>query len=132
MERFEAVTEPSVSNCVAAGSRYAPSLRTLANIAALAEGYGSITTISSSFFIASIISEPRDWLFGAWPQKMIALRFGSWSIASFFSVTPSIQRETVMPGLAIIASQAKRFFSQSRSTFHTLDQWVQVPGTATG
>ena len=29
-ERFDAVTEPEVSNCVAAGSRYTPSLRTIA------------------------------------------------------------------------------------------------------
>src|SRR5688572_19872436 len=106
IERLDAVTEPSHSNWVAAGSKYAPSLRTFANIAALAEGYGSMTTIRSSFFIASIISEPRDWEFGAWPQKKMARRFGSWSTASFFSITPSIQRDTVMPGLAIIASEA--------------------------
>jgi hypothetical protein len=37
-ERLDAVTEPSHSSCVAAGSRYAPSLRTIANIAADAEG----------------------------------------------------------------------------------------------
>src|SRR5215472_10119844 len=40
-ERFDAVTEPEVSNWVQAGSRYTPSLRTIAAIAAVAEGYGS-------------------------------------------------------------------------------------------
>jgi hypothetical protein len=104
----------------------------LANIAALAEGYGSSTTMRSSFFIASSISEPRDCEFGAWPQKKIARRFGSWSMASFFSITPSIQRDTVMPGFAIIASEAYCFFSQSRSTFHTRAQCTHEPGTATG
>src|SRR4029079_12182988 len=131
-ERFDAVTDPDVSSCDAAGSRYTPSLRTMAAIAAVAEGYGSSTTIRSSFFIASSISLPRDWLLGAWPQKKMARRFGSWSIASFFSVTPSIQRDTVIPGLAIIASEAYCFFSHSRSTFHTFAQCVQEPGTATG
>ncbi|MNC93971.1 hypothetical protein D3C83_107130 [compost metagenome] len=67
-ERFDAVTEPSVSNCVAAGRRYAPSLRTLANIAAVADGYGSMTTRRSSFFIASSISRPRLCELGEWPQ----------------------------------------------------------------
>jgi hypothetical protein len=43
---------------------------------------------------------------GAWPQKTIARRLLSWSIASVFSVTPSIQRDTVIPGLAISASEA--------------------------
>ena len=36
IERFEAVQEPDVSNCVAAGSRYTPSLRS--GITAEAEG----------------------------------------------------------------------------------------------
>src|SRR3990170_3523067 len=101
-------------------------------MAALADGYGSITTMRSSFFIASIISEPRDWLLGAWPQKKIIRRLESWSMASFFSVTPSIQRDTVMPGFAIIASEAYCFFSHSRSTFQTFAQCTQEPGTATG
>src|SRR5204863_2559791 len=100
--RFDAVTEPEVSNCVHAGSRYTPSLRTIAAIAAVADGYGSITTSVSSFFIASTISRPRVWLFGAWPQYTIARRLLSWSISSFFSMTPSIQRDTVMPGFSII------------------------------
>ena len=78
----------------------------MANIAAVADGYGSTTTSRSSFFIASSISRPRVCEFGAWPQKMIARRLLSWSMASVFSVTPSIQRDTVMPGLAIIASEA--------------------------
>ena len=86
----------------------------------------------SSLRIASIISEPRVCEFGACPQKISMRRFESWSIASFFSVTPSIQRDTVMPGLAIMASEAYCFFSQSRSMFHTLAQCAQEPGTATG
>jgi hypothetical protein len=67
-ERFEAVALPSVSICVAAGSRYAPSFLAIANIAAVAEGYGSITTMRSSFFIASSMSRPRLCELGAWPQ----------------------------------------------------------------
>ena len=35
-----------------------------------------MTTSRSSFFIASTISLPRVWLFGAWPQYTIARRFG--------------------------------------------------------
>ena len=62
----------------------------------------------------------------------MARRFGSWSTASFFSVTPSIQRETVIPGFAIIASEAYCFFSQPRSTFQTFAQCAHEPGTATG
>jgi hypothetical protein len=37
-----------------------------------------------------------------------------------------------MPGLAIIASEAYCFFSQSRSTFQTFAQCVHEPGTPTG
>src|SRR5437868_10346093 len=37
-ERFDAVHEPEVSSCVLAGSRYTPSWRTIAAIAAVAEG----------------------------------------------------------------------------------------------
>jgi hypothetical protein len=51
---------------------------------------------------------PRVWLFGAWPQNTMPRRFGSWSIMSFFSSTPSIQRDTVMPGFSIIATFWKR------------------------
>ncbi len=66
-----------------------------------------MTTSRSSFFIASIISLPRVWLLGAWPQNTTARRLGSWSISSFFSSTPSIQRDTVMPGFSIIACETK-------------------------
>jgi hypothetical protein len=48
---------------------------------------------------------------------------------SFGSSTASIQRLTVVPGLVIIASDAKRFFSQSRSTFQTRAQCAHEPGT---
>ena len=72
-----------------------------------------MTTIVSSFFIASTISLPRVWLFGAWPQKTIARRLLSWSISSFFSSTPSIQRDTVMPGFSIIACEANCFLIHS-------------------
>ncbi len=34
-------------------------------------------------------------------------------MSSFFSSTPSIQRDTVMPGFSIIALLAKRFCIQS-------------------
>ena len=81
-------------------------MRTIAAIAAVADGYGSTTASTSSFFIASTISLPRDWLFGAWPQKISARRLLSWSMSSFFSSTPSIQRDTVMPGFSIIACDA--------------------------
>ena len=37
-ERFDAVAEPWVSNWVQAGSRYTPSLRNIAAIAAVADG----------------------------------------------------------------------------------------------
>ena len=47
---------------------------------------------------------------------------------SFFSVTASIQRDTVMPGLPIMASDAYCFFSQLRSTFHTRAQCANEPG----
>ena len=57
--------------------------------------------------------------------------FESWSMFSFFSITPSIQRETVMPGLPIIPG-AKRSCSHLRSTFQTRAQCVHDPGTATG
>jgi len=63
--------------------------------------------------IARFISSPRVCELGAWPQYTTARRFGSWSISSFFSITPSIQRETVMPGLLIIPGLAKRPLIQS-------------------
>src|SRR5207253_10067511 len=104
-ERFDAVTEPEVSNCVHAGSRYTPSLRTIAAIAAVADGYGSMTTSVSSFFIASTISLPRVWLFGAWPQYTTARRLLSWSITTFFSSTPLFHRDTRMTGFFFICCE---------------------------
>jgi hypothetical protein len=74
-----------------------PALPGIAAIAAEADGYGSMTTIRSSLSIAVFISRPRVCEFGAWPQKIRPRRFESWSISSFFSSTPSIQRDTVMP-----------------------------------
>ena len=68
IERLDDVALPEVSSCVQAGSRYTPSFLTIALIAAVADGYGSITTIRSRRFIASTISRPRDWLLGEWPQ----------------------------------------------------------------
>ena len=56
--------------------------------------------------MARFISRPRVWEFGAWPQKNTPRRLASWSMSSFFSSTPSIQRDTVMPFLAIIAGEA--------------------------
>ena len=66
MERFDAVTEPEVSSCVQAGSRYTPSLRS--GIADEAEGYGSTTTMMSIFSMAFLMSSPRVCEFGACPQ----------------------------------------------------------------
>ena len=63
-----------------------------------------MTTSRSSFFIASTMSLPRVWLLGAWPQNTCARRFGPWSMRSFFSMTPSIHRETVIPGFSIMPS----------------------------
>jgi len=60
----------------------------------------------SSCFIASTISAPRVCELGAWPQYTTARRLLGWSISSLFSVTPSIQRDTVMPDLVISASEA--------------------------
>ena len=76
MERFEAVHEPLVSNCVAAGNKYtarflfwSSAAPGIAAIAAVALGKGSITTSRSSLSIARFISSPRDCELGAWPQK---------------------------------------------------------------
>ena len=66
IERFEAVTDPEVSSCVAAGRRYTPSLRS--GITEAAVGYGSTMTMRSTFSIACFISRPRDCEFGACPQ----------------------------------------------------------------
>ena len=46
---------------------------------------------------------------------------------SFFSSTPSIQRDTVMPDLFIWPA-AYCFLSHSRSTFQTLAQCANDPG----
>ena len=94
-ERFEAVTEPYVSNCVHAGSRYIPSARS--GRTAVWVGYGSTTTSRSSVSIAFFISGPRVWLLGAWPHMNIALIGAFCATFSADSSTPSIQRDTVMP-----------------------------------
>ena len=77
-------------------------LTPLVAIAAVALGKGSMTTSRSSLSIARFISRPRLCEFGAWPQKNSPRRLLSWSISSFFSITPSIQRDTVMPDLVIM------------------------------
>ena len=76
-------------------------------------GTGSTTTIRSSFSIAFFISGSRVCEFAAWPQNTIARMLFGWSMFSFFSSTPSIQRETGMPFSCISFSDAKRPFSQS-------------------
>ena len=52
--------------------------------------------------MARFISRPRVWLLGAWPQKNKPRRLLSWSISALFSITPSTQRDTVMPLLVIM------------------------------
>ena len=132
-ERFDAVIDPYVSNWVVAGSKYTPSVRS--DITAETVGYGSITTIRSSFSIAVFISFRRVWEFGAWPQNTIARRLSGWSIFSLSSRTPSIQRDTGMP-LRFIRlfdlpslplSESKRPFSQSISSSQTRAQCFQAP-----
>ncbi len=54
--------------------------------------------------MAFFISRPRVCEFGAWPQKNMPRMFGPWSMSSFFSSTPSIQRDTVMPDFSIMPS----------------------------
>jgi hypothetical protein len=56
--------------------------------------------------MARFISSHAVCELGAWPQKNTPRRLESWSISSFFSSTPSIQRETVMPGLVIMPGLA--------------------------
>jgi hypothetical protein len=106
IDRFDAVTEPDVSYCVHAGSRYtarfgfsSSALPGMAAMAAVALGNGSTTTSRSSLSIARFMSRPRDCEFGAWPQKNMPRMLLGWSIMSTFSSTPSIQRDTVMPDL---------------------------------
>ncbi|MDT4837344.1 hypothetical protein FQZ97_710740 [compost metagenome] len=125
--------EPLVSNCVAAGSRYtarfglrSSGLPGMAAIDAVAEGYGSTTTSRSSLSIARFISRPRVCELGAWPQKKMPRRLGPWSISSLFSITPSIQRETVMPGFSIMPS-AYLALIQSYSTPQTLAKCFHEP-----
>ncbi|MNV66234.1 hypothetical protein D3C71_1589790 [compost metagenome] len=134
MERLEAVHEPLVSNCVAAGSRYtarlgfrSSALPGMAAMAAVAEGYGSTTTSRSSLSMARFISRPRVCELGAWPQKNTPRRLESWSISSFFSSTPSIQRDTVMPLLVIIAGDAYCFLIHSKSTPQTAAKCFHEP-----
>ena len=63
--------------------------------------------------MASSMSLPRVCELGAMPQYTTALRLESWSTCSLFSSTPSIQRDTVMPGFSIISWLAKRPFIHS-------------------
>src|SRR2546425_11351062 len=77
-ERLEAVHDPSVSNCVAAGSRYTPRpafsctpSTGIAAIAAVADGYGAMAIIMSSIFIALTLSRPRGFEVGGVPQYTI-------------------------------------------------------------
>ena len=95
-------------------------------MAAVAEGYGSTTTSRSSLSIAVFISAPRVCELGAWPQKIRPRRLLSWSISSFFSSTPSIQRDTVMPGLVIMPG-AYCFLIHSKSTPQTLAKCFHEP-----
>ena len=89
----------------------------------------------SSFSIAGFISAMRVCELGAWPQNTIAFRFSGWSMFSFASSTPSIQRETGMPvsyisGLSLPSLPwivAKRPLSQSMSSPQTRPQWAQEP-----
>ena len=133
MERLDAVQEPAVSNCVVAGNRYtarlafwSSGLPGIAAMAAVALGNGSTTTSRSSLSMARFISSPRDWELGAWPQKNRPRRLLSWSISSFFSSTPSIQRDTVMPGLPIMPG-AYCFLIHSKSTPQALAKCFHEP-----
>ncbi len=71
-------------------------------------GTGSTTTMRSSFSIAFFISGRRVCELTAWPQYTMARMLLGWSMFSFFSSTPSIQRDTGMPLLSISFWLAKR------------------------
>ena len=75
---------------------------------AVTVGYGSTTTRRSSFSIAFFMSGPRVCEFGAWPQNTMARRLSGWSMFSFASSTPSIQRDSGMPASSISFWLAKR------------------------
>ena len=79
--------------------------------------------------MARFISRPRVCELGAWPQKNTPRRLLSWSMNSFFSITPSIQRDTVMPGLLIMAGAEKRPLIHSKSTPQVLAKCFQEPST---
>jgi hypothetical protein len=98
----------------------------MAAIAAVALGNGSTTTSRSSLSIARFISRPRVCELGAWPQKNRPRRLLSWSISSFFSSTPSNQRDTVMPGLVIMPG-AYCFLIHSKSTPQALAKCLNEP-----
>ena len=66
--------------------------------------------------MAFFISRPRVCELGAWPQNSTPRMLLSWSISSFFSRMPSIQRLTVMPLLVSIAGLAYCFLIHSKST----------------
>jgi hypothetical protein len=48
-------------------------------------------------------------------------------MSSFFSVTPSIQRDTVIPGFSIDACDEKRLRIQSYGTPHTVAKCFHAP-----
>src|SRR5260221_11578275 len=75
IERFEAVTLPEVSICVAAGSRYTPSLRS--GMAEAGVGYGAMIPIRSTLPHALFLFQPRGRRLGAWPQFTIPPRVQS-------------------------------------------------------
>ena len=51
--------------------------------------------------MAFFISKPRVWLFGAWPHMNMTLIGAFCAMFSAGSITPSIQRDTVMPRSSI-------------------------------
>ena len=60
------------------------------------------------------------------PRRTCRAGCCSWSISSFFSSTPSIQRDTVMPGLFIMPG-AYCFLIHSKSTPQTLAKCLNEP-----
>ncbi|OPY93269.1 MAG: hypothetical protein A4E73_00288 [Syntrophaceae bacterium PtaU1.Bin231] len=69
---------------------------------AMCVGKGSDMTSKSSFSRAFFISTPRVWLLQAMPWKMTARRLSRCDRLALSSRTPSIQRETGMPGMFIV------------------------------
>ena len=56
----------------------------------------------SSFSRAFFICVPRVWLLQAWPWKKTARRLSFCERLALSSMTPSIQRETGMPGMFMV------------------------------